>query len=159
MPFITNGIIGANFDDETSDAKFAVGTIATCNDGSEWMYVKAGTACTIYDTVHINSSFSANPITPALAITGGRIGFAQRAFTLDYYGWVMLRGHPRIRVGLLCQEARPLYTTDTAGVLDDATVSASQHQVMGVIATDSVSASESVSTAVASFPVIRRPSA
>lgn len=157
MPFLSNGIIGADLSEEHSTAQFAVGTMATANDGSEWIYVSAGAAITIYDTVHISQAFAANPITPALAITGGKIGFAQRAFTSAYYGWVMTRGNPTIRVGNLCQDEVPLYTTDTAGMLDDATASLSQHQVIGVICTDSVSASESTSTAVASFPVIRRP--
>jgi len=159
MTYATSGMIGVDLENQSSTALFKVGTMVTADDGSEWIYVLAGSAITIYDTVHVNSAFSANPLTPALARSGGEIGFAQRAFTNARYGWVMKRGRPLIRVGNLCQEAVPLYTTDTAGMLDDATASASQMQVIGVIATDSVSASESVSTAAAAFPVIRRPAA
>ena len=85
-------IMGGDLTTPTSDAKHAVGTIAHGNDGSEWMYVKATTALTQYDVVAINGSFEAAPASSTLAAQGYRPGTAQVAFTVNYYGWVALRG-------------------------------------------------------------------
>jgi hypothetical protein len=56
-----------------------------------------------------------------------------------------------------CDSGVPLFTTDTAGYLDDATNTVSQYQVMGslIIATNSGSASN-VAGIAQSFPIIRR---
>ena len=161
MTFSTN-VAGANFESVDDSQKFALGTRSLGSDGSEWMYVKSGAAIAAYDTLHVNVSFVANAITPALAITAGDVGFAGAVScsTSGQYFWTMVRGNPTVRLAANCQPAVPLYTTDVAGVLDDATASLSQHQVMGVLATTSNSAaSSSVGTiaSVANFPMIRRP--
>jgi hypothetical protein len=161
MAFSTN-LAGTNMEGVDSAQRFALGTRSLASDGSEWMYVKSGAAITAYDTLWINSSFVAAAITPALAITAGDVGFAGAVScsTSGQYFWTMVRGNPTVRLAANCQPAVPLYTTDTAGVLDDATASLSQHQVQGVIATTSNSAaSSSVGniSVVANFPVIRRP--
>lgn len=127
--------------------------------GNEFVFVLASGVITVYDTVWINSAYTAAAITPALAVTPGAVGFAQTAFADGEYGFVMTRGVPTIRVGASCNANVPLYTSDTAGVLDDSTLSASHYQVQGVILAQSVSASISTGTAVASFPLIRRPQA
>lgn len=159
-------LIGARLDasqpsDVNDEGKgFALGDRMTDYAGNEWVYVEAGGVITTKDTVHISGAFVANPITLALSTTAGFVGHAQFAFTTAERGWVMARGKPVIRVALNCLPGVPLYTTDTAGVLDDATASASHHLVQGVqiIATAS-GATASAVTAVSSFPmVIRRGS-
>lgn len=142
----------------TSTSDYAVGDMCRGSDGSTWVYVKATTALTQYDVAWIDVSGNAAPITPALALTAGRLGFAQVAFTVNYYGWVQLTGPATIRVAAACVAGVPLYTTDTAGVLDDATVSLSQHQVIGVVLSGSQSAGAAGAVAgYANSPTIRRP--
>jgi len=85
-------VLGADFENPTSDQKFELGTIAHGNDGSEWMYVKATTALTQYDVAAVNGSFAAAPASSTLAAQGYRPASAQAAFTVNYYGWVALRG-------------------------------------------------------------------
>lgn len=143
-------------------AQFAVGTRTLASDGSEWIYVSSGAAISAYSTLWINSSFVANMILPALAITAGNVGFSETVScsTSAQYFWAMVRGNPTLRVAANCNAAVPLYTTDTAGVVDDLTVSLSQHQIQGLIATTSNSAaSTTVGTilCVAAYPLIRRP--
>lgn len=145
-----------------SSSKFQLGTRTLASDGSEWMYVKSGAAITANSTLWIDSTFTAAMITPALAITAGDVGFAEAmsCSTSGQYGFVMVRGNPTLRLAANADKAVPLYTTDVAGVLDDLTVSLSQYQVQGVIATTSNSAaSTSVGNVlcVANFPLIRRP--
>lgn len=167
MPFVTSGQAGIDLSATTAgtttdgaSAVYKLGTVVQASDGSEWVYVQANGAVTIYDTVWVNSAFQAASITPALAITPGRPGFAQNAFTDNDFGWVMLRGRPVIRVFLACAVNVPLYTCNTAGVLDDSTLSLSHYQVIGVVTETSGSTSAaSTSTAIANFPSIRQPQA
>lgn len=163
MAFSTQ-LAGSQFGAVDSDQKFALGTRTLASDGSEWIYVKSGAAVTAYDTLWISSAFLASPITAALAITAGDVGFADAVScsTSGQYFWAMARGNPTIRLAANCQPAVPLYTTDTAGVLDDATASTSHYQVQGVIATTSNSAASTsigAISSVANFPLIRRPQA
>jgi hypothetical protein len=153
-------IVGADptrtFSTLTDGRSFGLGDRYTDNLGNEYVFVLAGGAITQYDTVHVNSAYSANAITAALAITPGFVGFAQVAFASADYGWVMTRGKPTVRVAASCAKDVALYTTDTAGVLDDATASASHHQIMGTLITTTQSTASTV-VAVASFPMVRRP--
>jgi hypothetical protein len=157
-------IIGANLTDAQTSTEITQGKGFTLGDatadqaGNTWVFVQAGGTIASGDTVHISQAFAANAITPALAVTAGQVGFAQYAFAATNYGWVMTTGRPTIRLAAGCADDAPLYTTDTAGVLDDSTVSASQHQVMGVIANGSASAGGVTRVAVsATWPMIRRP--
>ena len=127
--------------------------------GNEYVFVQAASACTAFDTVHISSTFQANPITAALAVTAGYLGFeTPTALSTGDYAWVKTRGNMTVRLAQSCLPAVPLYTTDTAGVLDDATASASHHQVMGVLGVSSANNASSY-PAVGTFPMIRRPAA
>ena len=143
----------------TKGVSFGLGDRHTDHIGNEWVFVQASGAITKYDAVLVKPSYLASSLTPALAITPGFIGFAQVAFADTDYGWVMTRGIPVIRVANGCPSNVPLYTTDTAGVLDRLTGSLSQYQVQGVVTDYSVSSSLSFATAGASFPLIRRPQA
>lgn len=124
----------------TQGKGFAVGDTYADGTGNEWMFVRSAAAITAYDCVHINASYDASPITDALAKVAGFIGFAQAAFTAsNYYGFVMTRGLPTVRLAASTADDVPLYTTNTAGVLSDATASASACQIMGLIANGSAS--------------------
>src|SRR5262245_43973317 len=89
----------------TQGKAFAVGDRYADADGQEWLFVRAGSAITAYDCVHINASYDANPITAALAVIAGWVGFAQVAFTAsNQYGWVMISGKPTIRLAASCAD-------------------------------------------------------
>lgn len=149
---ITNGIIGARLTDTSDTARFKVGTQATATDGSQWVYVKATTALTIYDCCVIDEDFNAAPITKALLDTGLRVGFAQVAFTINYYGWVALSGSNILcRLAGLCAPDVALYTSATAGVLDDS--STSQTKVKGVVAITTAATATTNIEVMASWPL------
>lgn len=142
----------------TQGKAFAVGDRFQDSSGNDWLFVRAGAAITAYDCVHVNASYDANPITDALAKIAGFIGFAQVAYTAsNQYGWVMISGLPTVRLAASCADDVPLYTTNTAGVLDDATASASACQIMGIIANSSASGGGVTAVAcVASWPMSKR---
>lgn len=108
------------------------------NDGSEWMYVQASAAGTIaqYAVVAVQAACTAAPVTHALARGGHTIGVAQNAFAAGEYGWVALNGQ-NLTINVLgsCAAGVTLYTTDTAGALDDATASGSAGVIYGLTLT------------------------
>lgn len=157
------GLIGVDTSNVNSDITIAGGGGHALNNrwadnsGGEWHFVKASTAFTQYDCVWIKPNGNAAPITDTLTTQPGRIGFAQVAFTVDYYGWVKTYGSVTMRGGASCNANVPLYTSGTAGVLDDATLSTSQNQIAGVVASQSASGAGESMTGFANYPMVVRP--
>lgn len=122
MSFATSPIVGVDFANPSSDRKFALGTTVQGDNGTTWIYVKATTALTQYDVCAINEDCEAVPATSALALQGKTPSFAQVAFTVNYYGWVALRGAGglRIRTAASTTKDSKLYvglTGNSAGVV------------------------------------------
>lgn len=172
MPRPTSGIIGVDLTEtfsainvttnpEIPGLPFTPGTETMANDGSIWVFATAGGSISQYDTVAIDADH-----TDVEAITGGaaadhihrRIGFrhSNAAMTSGQSGWFMLHGSPLIRASDSAAKNVQLYTTATAGVLDDAVGTGSQFPIRGVFLVSTVStASGSVvngAEAQASFP-------
>lgn len=140
MAFVTGGTIGVNLAattaGDTTDgnlAKFRLGERVRASDGSEWLYVQAGAAITIYSWVAIDENYQAVMGTKALADVGHQVGFAQNAFADNDFGWVAVHmpGNGSVRVLTSCAADVQLYTSGTAGVLDD--TSGSQTLIRGVV--------------------------
>jgi hypothetical protein len=89
------------------------------------------------------------PLTTTNSAGSKAVGFAQVSIASAYYGWVQLGGKPRVSVAAACEPSVPLFTTATAGVLDDATVTGGL--VAGIVATTSA-ASASAVTCIAGYP-------
>lgn len=170
MAFLTSGLAGVNLTDTyassgdtTAGAKFipvAVGTTALGNDGTKWMLVQATSTIAQYDACIVINTASATgasigcvPVTTTNALTSQRLAFAQTAITSSLYGWVALEGNNlRISTLIACQPAVPLFTTSTAGKLDDTTVTAGY--CLGVVLMSSAT-SASAPPAVVGNAVIR----
>lgn len=145
----TSAVLGVDLTDTPSanDKGHSLGQRVTGSDNTEWVFVQANGAITQYDTVGIDEDFQAAALTKAMADDGWQIGFAQVAFADNDYGWVAVRGtNIRARGAAACAADVPLYTTSTAGVLDD--TSASQTKIEGVvfIATTSATDGEIIAT-------------
>lgn len=84
--------------------------------------------------VSISSTNVASALTPALAVEAAIIGVVPQSVSTSATQnfWAILSGPTKVRCAVSCQPDVPLYTTDTGGVLDDATVSLSQYQVLGL---------------------------
>lgn len=133
--FTTDGVIGVNPFETSTTANFKLGQLAHGSDGSHWVYVAAEGAITAYDCVAVDENFDAVSMTKALADAGHAVAFAQVAFADEAFGWVLKSGaganyKVRVAAGYVADAA--LYTTGTAGVLDDATTS--QTNIRGVVA-------------------------
>lgn len=150
--------VGALLSAPISAAEFAQGKAAGLGDrhtdhaGNTWVFVQASAACAIYDVLTIKNGYETTPITAATAKTPMEVGFAQFAFAADDYGWVMTNGRPTINVLVDAAVNVPLYTSGTAGKLDDATTS---QAIRGLVLTDTMTATTSgPCSAVANFPQV-----
>lgn len=161
MAYVTTPLIGINTADMSSNPTAVVSTQVTDTNDTTWEYVYFASNAVTGNAVYIAGSGTASLLTSANAALAGEIGFVQQAAAAGQYGWVALKGR-NIQMAVLadCDSGVPLWTTDTAGYLDDATNTVSQYQVMGalIIATNSGSASN-VAGIQQSFPIIRRNAA
>jgi len=142
MPIKIYSPLGVKLDVPSSTPDAALGDEARGEANSKWLYVLAGEAITQYAAVGVNYNFTANLLTKVHADAGRKIGVAQVAFASGQYGWVATQGGNNIlavRAKNACQPNVALYTTATAGYLDD--TSATQTLVNGIVLTDTATAS------------------
>ncbi|MBF0311512.1 MAG: hypothetical protein HQL56_18530 [Magnetococcales bacterium] len=160
MPIMAiGGVLGVNLTvtepgsgtngDQGND--FPLGTTVAGTDGTRWMFVHAAGAITQYQVVGIDENFEASPLTKAMADDGWFIGFAQIAFADNDFGWVAIEGS-NIKGKCLanCALDVSLYTSATAGSLDDA--STSQTKIDGVVAVSAVGSTAAAVTLIATGP-------
>lgn len=160
MAFVTDGTVGVDLTKLTAGTgasfnqgnEFALGTRVTATDGSNWVYVHAAAAIAQYDCVAIDENFEATPMTKALADAGHGVGFAQVAFDDNDFGWVAVNAPGNITVNVLasCAADVQLYTSGTAGALDD--TSASQTLIRGVVLVAAATNTASSREAIAVYP-------
>ena len=140
-------------------------TVRTKN-GGEYMFARCASDtaqfdCVIFgpygDSASQTPTMSFVPITTTNCAPGGapgpsQVGICQNSVASAYYTWVALKGQ-NLRVNALasCNPKVPLYTTGTAGKLDDATVSAGY--VTGVTVNTSA-ASASAPYCMATWPKV-----
>jgi hypothetical protein len=139
---------GVRIEDVSSTPTAALGAMAWGQDNSKWVYCLAQSTITQYMCVGLDKSYTANPITKAHADAGRKPGIAQTAFAVGQYGWVAVQGGNdliKVRAKNACLPAVALYTTGTAGYLDD--TAASQTLVNGIVLTDTATASGASKTA------------
>lgn len=159
MAYVTSGMAGVSLTKLTTGtttdgagAEFALGTKVNATDGSEWVYVQAGAAITLASWVSIDENFQAVMGTKALADAGHGVGFAQIAFADNDMGWVCTHAHGNINTRVLasCAADVQLYTSATAGALDD--TSASQTIIRGVVLVAAATNTASTRECIAIYP-------
>lgn len=159
MAYNSTPLIGIDVTSVNSNPQQQVGVIVEVLPDQTYQYVYAGAALTNGTFVHIGLSGTANPATPTLAATAGDFGFSQQTMASGQYGWVARKGSGLTMLTLTaCAASVALWTTDTAGVLDDAVNTVSQFQVMGatLINSNSAGATVGVLGTQQAFPIIRR---
>lgn len=120
-------------------------TVYTSNNG-RYVFARAESDISQFDCVIFSTfadSASATPILRAVPITTtnaaalgyAQVGFAQTSIASANWGWIALNGLLRVNLLIACNPKVPLYTTATAGKLDDTTVSAGY--IQGIVANTS----------------------
>lgn len=133
------------------------GDIVHATNNGKYIFVRAeSTICTNMAVIlgfygdSAQASFASAPIVRAIPLTttnaapgtaySNQVAFAQTSIDSARYGWVQLEGLGNCNLLIQCNPKVPLYTTATAGSLDDTTVSAGY--VLGIFAlTSATSAS------------------
>jgi hypothetical protein len=150
MAITTSGLLGVNLTDTPDTAVHTLGTVVDTTDGGSYVYVQANGAIAQYAAVGVDEDFQAAELTKAMADDGWNIGFAQAAFADNDYGWVALRGsNINCKVAISCAADVALYTTGTAGVLDDE--ASGQTKIDGVVAVTAVTAATNTEI-IATYP-------
>ena len=149
MTVSTSNLIGVSLGYSDSSPAFGLGTVVNLDDGGQAIYVQAASTVATYAAVSVLVDNTVVPLTTTNSAASKAVGFAQVSIASAEYGWVQLGGKPRVLVAASCQPSVPLFTTATAGVLDDATVTAGL--VAGLVATTSA-ASASAVTCIAGYP-------
>ena len=124
MSISVSNMIGVSLDNTDTSPSFALGTTVNLSDGGQAVYVRAASTVATYAAVSVLVDNTVVPLTTTNSAGSKAVGFAQTSIASAYYGWVQLGGKPRVSVLVGCQPNVPLFTTSTAGSLDDATVTA-----------------------------------
>tara|TARA_R100000687_G_scaffold78755_1_gene72372 strand:+ start:4603 stop:5088 length:486 start_codon:yes stop_codon:yes gene_type:complete len=155
MAFNIDGKLGVKLTETISDTslkRFTIGECVQSQDNSKYMYVRAASSVGQYDAVTILSDNTVAPLTTANASVSRAIGFAQTSIASASFGWVALNGNKLlVNCAANCEDAVMLFTTGTAGVLDDATVTLGA--VAGVLTLTTISNATAV-TAIMAYPHI-----
>ena len=149
MTVSTSNVIGVALGFTDTSPSFNLGTTVNLDDGGQAIYVQAASTVATYAAVAVRVNNTVVPLTTTNSAGSKAVGFAQVSIASAYYGWVQLGGKPRVLVAANCQPSVPLFTTATAGVLDDATVTAGL--VAGLVATTSTVTASNV-TCIAGYP-------
>lgn len=149
MTVSTSGVIGVALGNTDTSPQFNVGTSVNLDDGGQAVYVQAASAVAQYDAVAVLGNNTVVPITTTNSANSKAVGFAQVSIASAAYGWVQIGGKPRVKLAASCLPAVPLYTTATAGTLDDAAVSGGL--VAGIVAVTTASGATAL-TCVAGYP-------
>ena len=149
MAVSTSNLIGVALGSTDTSASFKLGTTVNLDDGGQAVYVQAASAVAQYDAVAVLGDNTVVPVTTTNSANSKVIGFAQVSIAAASYGWVQIGGKPVVKLAASCNPAVPLYTTATAGTLDDAVVSGGL--VAGIVALTTASGATAL-TCVAGYP-------
>jgi hypothetical protein len=149
MTVSTSNLIGVSLGYTDTAAQFNVGTVVKLDDGGQAVYVLASSDVAQYSAVSVRFDNTVVPITTTNSANSKVVGFAQASIASAYYGWVQIGGKPIVKLAASCAPFVPLYTTATAGTLDDAVVSGGL--VAGIVALTTASGATAL-TCVAGYP-------
>lgn len=114
---------GVRLRETSTDRKHQLGIIIKDDAGTEWQYVKASGAVAQYAYVKIsgdgNFTVAEGTTTLLPSTEPAQVGCAQVAFASGEYGWVVRSGPHTGKFAASCVQDVKIYTTATAGVVDD----------------------------------------
>ena len=99
-----------------------------------------------FNGVVINVDYTVNALSTAAVADGSgtakEVAWAQTSCASGSYCWVQASGRPKGKLAANCADRVTLYTTATAGVVDDATVSAAL--LAGVVSKTTISTATAI---------------
>lgn len=144
---ITTGIVTQAFSAVSDTQRHQLGLVVSLDDGGEAIYVNAVSEISQYAYSIVQEDGAAQMATTTNDLTSRYAGWAQQSIPSGYYGWLQISGRPKGNLATNCDDNLPLYTTSTAGVLDDAIVTG--HLVLGAVSKVTISNATAVTLLVA----------
>jgi hypothetical protein len=134
---------------QSSTAKHTLGQrYMDASTGKEYIYCQdSGSGSSQYCAVTITSAFVTELATKTNVDNGYIVGVPQIAVTADYYYWCLIRGAGSVRTASACATETLLFTTATAGRLDDDPTSQTGVANIYLTATSAATAAASANTA------------
>lgn len=143
---VTDGCVGVDLTLVTTVPAYEQGQIVNLSDGGQAIYVKATSDIAQYDACTLYVDNSARSATTSSAAIFKAVGFADEvSIAASSFGWLRISGRPKVKLAANCADQVPLFTTTTAGVLDDATVT--QGFVTGIVSTVTISNATAITCA------------
>ena len=134
---------------------FTVGARAALHNGKEYVFVQANSAVAAFNIAALDSETGViTALQTSTSAASEELAVPQFAFASGDYGWALVRGAGKVKVLGACAKSVTLYSTTTAGSLDDAT--ASNYEVRGIqILSTNPSATATAMSAFISWPKVR----
>lgn len=122
MAINSSPVLGVKLNASDEAKQVPLGTVTTTSDGGEAVYCIASGAVSQYALCGINEDFDIYMMTSALAVQSDRLGLPQVEAAAGEYVWAYTRGNNiKVRTKASAAADAQLYTTASAGVVDDAT--------------------------------------
>lgn len=118
--------------------------IISDHQGNCYIFVQASGSIAQYDVVAISSTGIAQALTKALADTGVGIGVACATLSSASYGWAQIEGVTSVNVLQTCSSSIALYTSGTAGKLDDTTTSQTKIAGLVILSNNTTTATQAI---------------
>ena len=112
---------------------FGLGDLHTDHRGYKYVYGQAASAITQYSYVCIDEAGAALNGTKTLVDAGYQVAVAPATFAANEYGWFQISGVTSITTAGSVAADTSIYTSATAGAVDDS--STSQTQLAGIVLT------------------------
>ena len=144
MAYVTSSVLGADFNNASSTALFALGQRVLGSDNSEWVYVKAtgtlvaGLICSVQAAGTAVAPTTAYLLAPTGVAGGGALAVPQCTALQGYYVWAATRGQGLILAasGTIAAGAQVYLGGVTEGAL---TTTAGSCTMAGIFVTTSAS--------------------
>jgi hypothetical protein len=161
---MSHPLIGSKVDDVLTTANllssgkgFRLGQRVQTYDGKQYVWCKNASSNAVYSVVQVDgANFSVVGLTTTSAPTAEIVGVLQVAMASDEYGWVQVTGRTKIKVSGLCAKNIALWTTATAGQLDDATASTYMVQGINLLSTNPSSTATALSAFILNPSILKR---
>lgn len=138
---------------QNSGKGFGVGDRYQSHDNKEYIFcLTTGAVTAARAVLFANDLSGCAHLTAAANNSGGKVGIAVVDVASGSYGWFQIYGAASIRVAASCVGGAKLYTSGTAGVLDD--TAAANDEVLGVTLTTTVGGAEATAAGALSYPVV-----
>ena len=122
MATAIDGTLGVNTSDTSTTAEFDLGSEHRCDDGNTYVYVEADEALAAYAACRLLEDFGADELTTTNSgAVPTTVVVPQVAIASGSFGWAVIRGSAfSVLAAASCAADVKVYTTATAGVIDDA---------------------------------------